>query len=139
VRAVPVRLRFVVVDPRGALAKGVAGETVPPTARLAFEVEVGRAADVALVRAGPGAAPEVFYRARLAAGRAQVAAEGRPAAYPLDGLEGTQRFAVVASEEGLAPERLAAAARALAPPARIAADAPGLDGLSLDVVEVTVR
>ena len=95
--------------------------------------------DVAVVRVGSRGAPDVFYRKRLGPGRTGVSLAGRPAAYPLEGLDGPQRFVLVAAEEPLTPARIAAAAAALAPPARISAEAPALDGLSLDVVEVTVR
>jgi hypothetical protein len=139
--AVPARLRFVVLEAAGdrALEKGVSGEPVSATARLAFEVELGRAADVALVRVGARGAPDVFYRQRLGSGRTAVSIAGRPAAYPLAGLGGPQRFVLVASEGPLTPGRIAAAATSLAPPARVSPDAPALDGLSLDVVEVVVR
>jgi hypothetical protein len=137
---IPARLRFVVLGgAHGPPEKGVTGEAVSRIDRLAFEIELGRPADVAVVRVGGTTAPDVFYRRRLASGRTAVALAGRPAAYPLDGLAGPQRFVLVASEAPLTPDRLAAAARALAPPSRIEADAPALDGLSLDVVEVVVR
>ncbi|BDG01650.1 DUF4384 domain-containing protein [Anaeromyxobacter oryzae] len=138
-RAVPVRLRFVVLDPAGGIEKGVAGEAVGAGARLQFELELGRAADVALVRVPARGAPEVFLRERLAPGRTTVSLDGRPAAYPLDGLAGPQRFLAIASPGPLDERSVLAAAAGLAPPARISPDAPGLEGLSLDAVEVVVR
>ncbi len=142
-RAVPVRLRFVVVapSPHGppALEKGVSGEPVAAAASLQFEVESGRAAQVALVRVGAAGAPEVVWSQRVGEGRSTVTVDGRPAAYPLAGLAGPQRFVLLASEERLDGDRIVRAASSLAPPARVRADLPGLDGLSLDVVEVEVR
>lgn len=137
-RAVPVRLRFLVLDPAGGIEKGVAGEAVHAGARLQFEVELGRAADVALVRVPARGAPEVFLRERLGSGRTTVSVDGRPAAYPLEGLAGPQRFLAIASPEPLDERGVVAAAQALAPPARLSPDAAGLEGLSLDGVEVLV-
>jgi hypothetical protein len=131
---VPARLRFVVVD-GAALEKGVSGQRVPASAGLAFEVELGRAAEVALVRVGDAGAADVFFHGRLGSGRSEIAAGGRPAAYPLDGLSGAQRFVLVASDTPLAPERAARAAASPAAPAEGAAR----EGLSLDQVEVIVR
>ncbi len=141
-RAIPVRLRFVVVggDPaRPTLEKGVSGEAVAAASSLQFEVELGRPAEVALVRVAPAGGPEVLFRERLQAGRTSVTIAGRPAAYPLGELSGPQRFAVVVAGEGLSPERITRAAEALAPPGQMRADLPGLDGLSLDAVDVMVR
>jgi hypothetical protein len=142
-RALPVRLRFLVVTPAPggppALEKGVSGQPVQAGASLEFEVESGRAAQAALLRVPTRGGPELFWSGRVLPGGSQITVGGRPAAYPLADLAGVQRFILVASEERLEPERLARAAAALAPPARIAADLPGLEGLSLDVVEVEVR
>jgi hypothetical protein len=140
---IPVRLRFLVLSPVAgaspAIEKGVSGETVGESSSLAFEIEAGRAAEAALVRVPERGAPEVLWRERVPQGRTSVSVDGRPAAYPVAELSGPQRFVLVASEEGIEDARAAQAAAALAPPARIAPDAPGLDGLSLDVVEVIVR
>jgi hypothetical protein len=139
---VPLRLRFLVVEGGGgapALEKGVSGQAVPPAASLQFQLDLGRAADVALVRVPPHGEPEVFFRERLGSGRVDVGLGGAPAAYPLAQLAGPQRFVAVASDEPISPDRIARAASALAPPARVSSDLPGLDGLSLDVVEVNVR
>jgi hypothetical protein len=142
-RAIPVRLRFLVVAPSPAgppaLEKGVPGQAVGRAASLQFEIESGRAAYVALLRVAAGGAPEVVWSERVGEGRSPVAVEGRPAAYPLADLAGPQRFVLVASGERLDGDRIARAAAALAPPARVRADLAGLDGLSIDVVEVEVR
>jgi hypothetical protein len=142
IRAVPLRLRFLVLTPGGAapaLDKGISGQAVPPGASLQFEIEAGRAAQAALVRVPARGAPELFWSERVPAGRTGVTVEGRPAAYPLAALAGPQRFVLVASDAGLDPRRVAAAAAALAPPARVSPELSPLEGLSFDVVEVEVR
>ena len=142
-RPIPVRLRFLVVAPSLAgpptLEKGVPGQAVAAGASLQFEIESARAAHVALLRVAAGAAPEVVWTERVGEGRSPVALEGRPAAYPLAELAGPQRFVLLASDRGLDANRLARAAAALAPPVRVRAELAGLEGLSLDVVEVEVR
>ena len=142
-RAIPVRLRFVVVTPVPGgppeLEKGVPGQAVGAEGSLHFEIESGRSAHAALVRVPARGSPEPFWSERIGPGRSAVSIAGRPAAYPLAELAGTQRFVLVASEERLDPDRLARAAAALAPPARVSPDLPPLDGLSLDVVEIEVR
>ncbi len=142
-RPIPVRLRFVVItsEPGGppVLERGVSGQPVGPAASLQFEIETGIPADVALVRVPARGSPEVFWHERVGRGRASVAVQGRPAAYPLADLSGPQRFVLVASEHRLDEGRIARAAVPLAPPARVSPDIPTLDGLSLDVVEVDVR
>ncbi|GAO04148.1 hypothetical protein [Anaeromyxobacter sp. PSR-1] len=140
--AVPVRLRFLVIaGGAGApsVEKGVSGQAVPAAASLQFEVELGRAAQVALARAAPGRLPEVFFRASLPAGRTVVAVEGRPAAYPLADLSGPQRFVAIASSAPLDEAAAARAAGQVAGGARMEPIAPGLEGLSVDAVDVTVQ
>jgi hypothetical protein len=136
--AVPLRLRFLVLTPGvggpPALERGVPGQEVPSSASLQFQLELGRPAHVLLARLGGGAAPEVFFSARLGAGRHVVSVDGEPAAYPLASLSGAQRFLALASEAPLSP---ADAARAAA-----AAGSAGLEGdrpITLDEVEVRVR
>lgn len=140
---IPVRLQFLVVTPSPggppSLEKGVSGQPVQAGASLHFEVESGRVAHAALLRAPAHGGPDVFWSGQVSPGRTEITAGGRPAGYPLADLAGPQRFILVASEERLEPERLARAAAALAPPARITADLPGLEGLSVDVLEVEVR
>lgn len=136
--AVPVTLRFL-VDRGDALDKGLSGQEVPADARLRFELTVPRDAEVALVRVGAGGRPEVFFREMLRAGSTIVSVDGKPAAYPLAGLAGPQRFVAVASPGWLDDARAAEAAAALASPARAAAEHPGLDGVAVDAVEVNVR
>lgn len=139
--AVPARLRFAVVEggagaPR--LDRGRTGLVLPQEASLAFRVEVGRPATLVLLRIG-GGEREVVWRGRADhPGALDVSEGGRPAAYPLRGLAGPQRFALVASEGTLEDDDLAAAARAAADPAASAADLRSRP-LTLDVVEVTVR
>jgi hypothetical protein len=142
VQGIPLRLGFLVVSTaRGGapdLEKGVSGQVVDAAASLQFEVELGRAAQVALVRVPPGGSPEVFFREALPKGRTTISVSGRPAAYPLAELAGSQRFVAVASAERLEPAQLERAAAA-APAARGGAPDAALEGLSLDAVEVTVR
>jgi hypothetical protein len=140
-RVVPARLRFAVVEGgSGApqLDHGRSGAVVPADASLAFRVEVGRPAYVALIRIGAGESEVVWktYTPRPAV--LDVSDNGRPAAYPLRGLAGTQRFALVASERPIGPEDLAAAARA-ATGASAGAEDPRWNVMTLDVVEVTIR
>jgi hypothetical protein len=141
--SVPVRLRLVVVEGAGAAAAvhlAVPGELVPSGAAVALELELSRPADVAVVRvAARGGAPETIWSARAGRGRTEVSAGGRPAAYPLAGLVGPQRFAAIASEAPLDPARLARAAAKLAAPADAGAAGAAADGLSIDAVEVVVR
>lgn len=136
--AVPLRLRFLVLTPGEggppSLERGVPGQEVPSTASLQFQVELGRPAHVLMARFAGGAAPEVFFAARLEAGRHAVSIDGKPAAYPLASLAGAQRFLALASEAPLGP----------ADAARAAADgrSAGLEGgqpITLDEVEVRVR
>jgi hypothetical protein len=140
-QVVPARLRFAVVEAQtGApqLDHGRSGAVVPEGASLAFRVEVGRAAYVALLRVGTGES-EVVWKQHLARGGAvDVSENGRPAAYPLHGLAGTQRFVLVASEHPIAAEDLGAAARA-ATGAGASREDPRWSVMTLDVVEVTVR
>jgi hypothetical protein len=142
-RMVPVALRFAVVrsTPGGApsLEKGVPGQIVPAAASLQFQVEAGRPAHAALARISSRGVPDAFWRERIAEGRSAVTLAGAPAAYPLAGLDGPQRFVLLASDEPLDPGRVARAAAALAPPAPMTANLPALEGLSLDIVEVEVR
>ncbi len=139
-QAVPLRLRFLVLVPApGAapvLEKGVSGQEVPAEASLQFQVELGRPAEVVLVRSGPGGT-EVFFRGRLPGGRSALTVAGQPAAYPLAALAGPQRFLALASERPIDPADVGRAA------ALEAAGRGGPSGeeqaISLDRVEVTVR
>jgi hypothetical protein len=139
---VPARLRFAVVEAQtGApqLDHGRSGAVVPEGASLAFRVEVGRAAYVALLRVGTGES-EVVWKQHLArAGAVDVSENGRAAAYPLHGLAGRQRFVLVASERPIATEDLAAAARAATTGQGASREDPRWSVMTLDVVEVTVR
>jgi hypothetical protein len=144
-QAIPVRLRFLVVHPAETgglpeLEKGASGAVLDPLSALQFQVELARPGHAALVRVGAAGDLDLFWQERLAqAGSTEVSLAGRPAAYPLAGLTGRQRILLLASPEPLTRDRVATAARALAPPARLVAEAPALEGLSIDVVEVTVR
>jgi hypothetical protein len=138
---VPARLLFAVVEASSAGQKidhGRSGETVPEGASLAFRVEVGRPAYVALLRVGPGESEMVWKQHVDRAGAVDISENGHPAAYPLRGLAGTQRFVLVASERPIAEEDLGAAARA-AKGSSANRDDPRFNVMTLDVVEVTVR
>lgn len=137
--AVAARLRFAVVEGGEAglrLDRGASGMVLPASARLAFRVEAGGPAHLALLRVG-GGEREVIWRGRAErAGALDVSEAGRPAAYPLQGLAGAQRFVLVAGARPLDEADLAAAARAVPGPA--ASALPG-EPLTLDFVEITVR
>jgi len=138
---VPARLRFAVVEGNGRttqLDHGRSGEVVPEGASLAFRVEVGRPAFVALLRVGRGESEVVWKQHVPRAGSVDVSDNGHPAAYPLRGLNGPQRFVLVASEHPIAEEDLVAAARA-ANGASAQREDPRLNVMTLDVIEVTVR
>ena len=138
---VPARLRFAVVDQgqgETQIDRGQSGAVLTQGASLAFRVELGRPAHLALLRIGPGESEVVWRQFAAHAGMVDVSEQGRPAAYPLRGLAGTQRFALVASERPIAEEDLAAAARA-ATGASAARNDPRVKVMTLDVVEVTVR
>ncbi len=140
--SVPVRLRFLVLTAGVGgveIAKGVSGQTVSASSSLEFEIETGRAADVAIGRVPQYGKPDFFWHERVGAGRAQATVRGHPAAYPLLDALGAQRFVAVASEDPLDDARLARVASALATPAGMAPNVPGLDGVSFDAVEVEVR
>jgi hypothetical protein len=139
--AVPARLRFAVVEAGGGatqLDRGQSGAVVPEGASLAFRVEVGRAAHLALLRVGSGESEVVWRHHASAAGAFDVSEHGRPAAYPLRGLAGMQRFVLLASERPIANEDLAAATQA-AKGANASHEDPRFNVMTLDVVEVTVR
>lgn len=135
----PVRLRFVVVEGAGpeGLRRGASGEAVAARARLEFEVELGRAAHVALARVAPDATVEVFWEGALGPGPTQVSIEGRPAAYRLDGLRGPQRFVAITSAAPLGADATAHAAAAAA--TGRGDGAPSADAVATDAVEVRVE
>jgi hypothetical protein len=137
---VGARLRFSVAP--GSIASGVergaSGAVLSPEASLLFRVEAAGPTRLVLVHLAPGsgAAPEVIWEGEAAAaGTLDVEVDGRPAAFPLHGLSGPQRFALLAAP-GLDRPRVDEALRRLA--AGPEAPAPALP-ISLDVVEVTVR
>jgi len=135
---VGVRLRFSVVSPEsggGQLERGVTGTALSPEAQLLFRAEVGGPAELALLRLGPDGAEVIWEGRATAAGAVDVEVGGRPAAVPLRGLSGRQRFALVGGPS-LGPERLAEALKALSAGATPSAPGPPL---ALDSVEVTVR
>jgi hypothetical protein len=134
-----VRLRFSVASeaPGAArlLERGASGAALPAEAQLLFRAEVGGPAALALLRLGPDGAEVIWEGRAAAAGTVDVEVGGRPAAVPLRGLSGRQRFALIGAPS-LGRERLAEALRALSAEAPPAAPGPPL---ALDVVEVTVR
>ncbi|HET7824071.1 MAG TPA: hypothetical protein VFK90_02005, partial [Anaeromyxobacter sp.] len=138
-----VRLRYAVVGPAAggapAVEKGRAGEPVPAAASLQFEIDAARPVRAALVRVGADGAAEAFWSDGVGPGPSAVTIGGRPAAYPLRGLAGPQRFVLVASDGAVDAERAMRVAEALARPSRGGADPEWPAGLSLDMVEVEVR
>jgi hypothetical protein len=137
-RPIRVRLRAVQLDTTGSAAPLRAGESLDPSARLLFEVEAERGADVALVHLPASGGAEIVWRSRVASGRTVLTTGGRAAAYPLAGLAGAQRFAVLAAEGGLDDARVARVTSALARPGALG-DAPALAGVSVDLLELSVR
>ena len=138
---VPARLRFAVVGGEGGtlqLDRGRDGAVVPAGASLAFRIELGRPAYLAVLRIGGGEREVVWKRRVDRAGVVDVSEGGRPAAYPLKGLSGVQRFALVASEAPITADDLAAAARVATGAGAASGDARW-SVMTLDVVEVTVR
>ena len=139
--AIPARLRFAVVDPANGtprIAAGRSGTVVPGRESLAFRIELGRPAYVALLRIGGDQSETVWKGYGAHPGVVDVSENGKVAAYPLRGLSGEQRFALVASERQLTPEDLAEAARAArsdgAP--SVGREAPDM---TLDVIQVRVQ
>lgn len=131
---VTARLRFSVVlaGSEPSVARGANGLSLPQEASLLFRVEASGPADLALFRIDGG---ELIWKGRSSgAGAVDVEDGGHLAAYPLHGLRGRQRFALVAAPE-LGAERLEAARAALS----AGATPPSQSPISLDVVEVTVR
>lgn len=124
----PARLRFAVVEPgarTAGVARGRSGEALPRAASLAFRVEVKAPAYVALLRVG-GGERDLIWRAHLSRpGTVDVSEEGRPAAYPLQGLTGPQRFVLYSSAAPLGEGELEQGARA--------------PGVAEDEVEITVE
>jgi hypothetical protein len=138
-QVIPARLRFAVVDAGGnGVQRAQDGAVVPAGASLAFRVELGRPAYVALLRIGASETEVVWKQHVPRSGAVDISENGRPAAYPLHGLTGTQRFALVASDRPIAEADLAAAARA-ATGASAGAEDPRWSVMTLDVVQVTVR
>jgi hypothetical protein len=135
---VAARLRFSVVlsGPRGAeLERGATGAVVPAEASLLFRVETAGPTALALVRIGAGDSELVWAGSAAAAGAMDLELAGRPAAFPLQGLSGRQRFALLAAPV-LGPDRIEEARRQLA---SWRADRAPAQAVGLDLVEVTVR
>lgn len=132
-----VRLRAVRLDANGAATPVLAEESLAPSARLLFEVASDRSADVVLVRVPPSGAAEIVWRSRIASGRTVLTTGGKAAAYPVAGLAGPQRFAVIAAEGGLDDSRVARVLSALARTEALVDDAAA--GVSVDVLRISVR
>jgi hypothetical protein len=131
-----VHLRAVAVDPRagGALRQVASGDVVSARGVLEFALELDRPAHVALVRLPATGASEVIWQGAVGPGRSHVTVDGRPAAYPLAGLAGRQRFVAVASEDPLPDD---AGVRAAASGAARVPD--GRQAVSTDAMEVRVE
>jgi hypothetical protein len=138
VRAPLVRLGLARLDDRGEATRVSSGEPLDRSAKLVFELELDRAADVALARVQPGGDVELLWRSREAAGRTVLGRAGQVSAYPLASHLGPQRFVVVASEGAVDGARLNAALAAFRP-ARLELVSQVLGELSFDVAEVSVR
>jgi hypothetical protein len=114
------------------MEQGVPGQVVSAEASLQFQVELGREADVVLVRSAAGTV-EPFFHARLPAGRSVISVAGQPAAYPLHQLTGRQRFLALAGEQAVEPAAVDQAARGA-----MTGPGPG-QPISLDAIEVQIR
>lgn len=138
----PVALGFVVVSGDGEVAafeKGRGSQEVDSSAALHFEVDAARETFLAIVRVPEAGAAHVFYRARVGPGRSPLEIQGEPAAYPLAGLSGRQRFVAFGSEGPVDEARLLRAVAALAPRPGLGAEPAEIEGLSFSIVEVVVR
>ena len=118
-----------------SLERAASGAVVPPEASLLFRVEASGPAQLALLRVGPEGSEVLWEGTATRAGAIDVEVGGHPAAYPLQGLGGRQRFGLLAAPS-LDPETLKAARRVLSGSEAAGAPSPAA---SLDVVEVTVR
>ena len=141
---VSVRLSAVAVaagsgsEPR--LWRVVSGDELPPSAALQLRVELGKPADVVIARVGPEGQVDLFWHERApAAGAVTVTAGGRPAAYPLEALAGPQVFVVLASHDRLTPERIRGVMSGVLGAGRAVAGGVSPQGVSVDVLSVTVR
>jgi hypothetical protein len=117
--------------------RGASGQVLPPDRSLLFRIEVGAPAHLALLRSGGGETEVVFRHHAGRPGPVDVAVDGRTAEYPLAGLSGPQRFILVAGSDPLTDADLAAATKLLS--GRAAEREPRSPGLTVDVVEITVR
>jgi hypothetical protein len=136
---VQVRLRAVRLDASGGAVPVRVGDSLEPGARLLFEVTADRSADVVLARVPPSGAAEIVWRSRIASGRTVLTMGGKAAAYPLAGLSGQQRFAVIAAEGGLDDARVARVTSALALTEALGDGASASAGISVDVLDISVR
>ena len=134
--AVPARLRFAVTG-AGDVERGASGQVLPADASLLFRIEVGAPAHVALLRVGGGEREVIFRGQATRPGPVDVTVDGRPAAYPLHGLSGAQRFILVAGARPLTDESLAQAATFLG--GQAASGAPRPPELTVDLVDITVK
>ena len=134
--AVRVTLRAVRLGPAGEATEVRSGDSVDRGASLLFEVEADRSAEVLVARLTPQGGVEPLWRSRLVGGRTVLTTGGRPAAFPLAGLSGKQRFAVIAREGALEEAQGERAASALG---RAGSEARDLAGVSFGVLELSVR
>jgi hypothetical protein len=118
-----------------SLERAASGAVVPSEASLLFRVEASGPAQLALLRVGPDGSEVLWEGSATRAGAIDVEVGGHPAAYPLHGLAGRQRFGLLAAPS-LDPQTLQAARRVLSGSEAAGAPSPAV---SLDVVEVTVR
>jgi hypothetical protein len=143
--APPVRLSAVsVLAGRGEdppfLRKVGRGDLLPDEAILQFQLEVGGASELALARVGRSGEVELFWQGRATeAGKVLLlAADGRPAGYPLAELSGPQRLVAVASVRRLTERQATAVAGAVAA-GRPAEGFVRPQRISVDVLEFTIR
>ncbi len=122
------------------LRKVGSGDLLPGEAVLQIQLEVGGASELALARVGRSGAVELFWQGRSTeAGKVLLlAADGRPAGYPLAELSGPQRLVAVASERRLTERQATAVAGAVAS-GRPAEGFVRPQRISVDVLEFTIR
>ncbi|MBS2031866.1 MAG: hypothetical protein JST54_28475 [Deltaproteobacteria bacterium] len=106
-----VSASFAVVHPDGKVERGVRGSAYPEDASLSLRVELPRALQVSVVRAGTGDAEVLLLNEPVEGGVHDLHHGGQLAGVALHGQVGTQHVAVVASERALTADEARAAAR----------------------------
>jgi len=109
--ALSVSASFAVVHADGTVERGVRGSAYPEDSSLSLRVELPRALQVSLVRAGTGDSEVLLLNEPVESGVHDLRHGGALAGVALHGQVGTQHVAVVASERPLSADEARAAAR----------------------------